>query len=194
MHEMKDEFFDGIQRKLGTIKNLDEAIDAFDLPTYHDDSIIIDGKKVGTFHSFTFDLKFDNEECRQTFRNKVKETGLVAELENKFGEDNLTENMVASVAIEKGTYSLEQYFELRDKKPNMLTSLIDKLRSKDDIRYEGIEMHRNKLKQASVSKSNKISASEDDDILNELKKEVDQGLKETNKIQKPVSSNKMKNN
>lgn len=170
---MKKEYFENFEVKSGSLKDHDIG----EMLNFEDDILRLNGKDICTINKNSFHVKFVSEEARNEFRQEVLSSGFVDAIKERFGQDTITENIVAIAATEERNdlSSLTAYYESKQEKKRTIGSMLSNfLKSEDDKRYEKLVEHRNGLKDSEVENSVELR-----DLQDEIKSSLENDKKES---------------
>lgn len=142
------------KKQNGSINNIEEMIDAFELPTYSPDILLMNDIKIAEINTNTFKVEFLSDELREKFAKEVKSSGLLEKLKSELEIDEAPENLLVIAAANKSLDDIKFIYE--EEKQNSILSFINKIVNKTPKQDKKLEIHRNKLKRTETSRSRKI--------------------------------------
>ena len=149
--------YQNFKKQSGSINNLDEVIDAFDLPSYSPDVLLVNNNPVAEINTNTFEVKFVNEDSRKEFEKEAKSSGLLEQMKYELELDEIPENLLAITAANQSLDEVKSIYEEERKNKNSLLSFIDNLVSSNkESQANKLENHRNNLKRKETSKYRRI--------------------------------------
>ncbi len=154
---MNEEMYKNFSKKNGTLNNLNDAIDAFDVLTFNADTLILNNEEIATVNNVTFAVDFFSEEASIKFQEEIKNSGLLKHIRNELNIEDVPLNIAAVVAKDKSINSVKTHYENQNNEQNGLLSFVNNLlKSKEEKQSEKLENHRSKLKEKEISKSKKL--------------------------------------
>lgn len=154
---MSKDIYKNFSKKNGTLSNLDEAIEAFDVLAFNADTLLLNGEEIATINNVTFAVDFFSEEANLKFQEEIKDSGLLNHIRSELNIDDVPLNIAAVIAKDKNINSVKEHYENQNNDQNGLLSFVNNLlKSKEEKQSEKLENHRSKLKEKEISKSKKL--------------------------------------
>jgi hypothetical protein len=150
-----NKLFDNFSSKRGGISNIDEAIDAFDLPMSSPDTLFLHGIKIATIQDTDYLTKFVSEDMRTVFKQELISSGLLDHIKETLKISEVPENIAVLIAVNRNLDEAYAFYN-KDNGNKLLTFIDNMLKNKEEIRYDNLVNHRHELKQEEVKKSNKL--------------------------------------
>lgn len=150
------EYLKNFKVESGGIENLEETIEAFDLPRHAPDRILVEGEHVATFKDTTAELTFPSEKARKKFKKEVKKSGIVQHLAKELELEEVPMNIIALTITTGMIDYAKEYYKKEREEENKLSSFVNSILNRSEKPFEKLQKHRHKLQSENTKKAKKL--------------------------------------
>lgn len=143
--------------KSGSLNNIDEVIEAFEMLEFAPDLIYSDEKLLAEYKMNSGDLNFKDEESELLFMEKVKSSGLAAHLCKELDLEEVPLTIAAMTIVFKSVEPAKEFYQVERKEDSKLKDFVYELTTREaKKRRDKFVKHRHNLKSENNKKHKKV--------------------------------------